>query len=192
VTGFVLGRFEGYQRPTAVRSVKNQIQSLTVRSNMTLRSNRDVASGDEHDGESTRREPRSPKYQYASDETTSPLLGVIRHRWTTMFKLSLRNRTEPSPSSAVTPPGWKPKISSFAPALLPAVVFVVGYCVASWLGVPWRLRGDRLWRLRGDRLCSWFSEKMSGTVVWFLYEAAAWSECRHEPQLSGRAILSKG
>ena len=46
--------------------------------------------------------------QYASDETTSPPLGVINDRWTTMFRLSLMNLTDPSPKRALTPPGWNP------------------------------------------------------------------------------------
>jgi hypothetical protein len=49
--------------------------------------------------------------QYASYETTSPLLRVTDGRRIMKFRLSLTNRTEPSPSSAFTPPGWKPKIS---------------------------------------------------------------------------------
>ena len=34
-------------------------------------------------------------------------LGVISARWTTTFRPSLRNRTDPSPNSTYAPPGWK-------------------------------------------------------------------------------------
>ncbi len=65
--------------------------------------------------------------QYESDETTSPPLSVISDRWMTMFRLSLRNRTEPSPKRTLTPPGWNPQISSSAPALMPWEAPDVGY-----------------------------------------------------------------
>src|SRR5262245_37931044 len=64
---------------------------------------------------------RPASAQYESEETTSlPLRVTILRRTTTLVE-SLRKRTEPSPIRTLAPPGWYEKISSLAPALLPAV-----------------------------------------------------------------------
>ena len=43
-----------------------------------------------------------------SADTTSPPLGVMSDRCTTMLRLSLMNLTDPSPNRALAPPGWNP------------------------------------------------------------------------------------
>ena len=56
---------------------------------------------------------------------TSPPFRVTRLRRITTLVVSLRNLTLPSPKRQFAPPGWKQKISSLLPALLPAARQVV-------------------------------------------------------------------
>lgn len=48
----------------------------------------------------------------------------------------LRNRTEPSPNSALPPPGWNEAGSSLGPAWFPAVPEVDGQGAPSFVGRP--------------------------------------------------------
>ena len=78
--------------------------------------------------------------QNESDETVSFPEIVRIERKATRLMLFLMNRTEPSPKSALMPPGWYEYGSSLGPAWLPAVATVVGQGTPSLVGCP-RLLG---------------------------------------------------